>query len=301
MYETESCFRNFYAAATTPKGGSAVEKNDEILTGYSIDDFLKDQQGRGWKPDTRRRYRKYLLELREYLTRQGPPSETAVAKWRRQLQKRYGPSGVNACLAAANNYFRWCGRPDLVQTQQRRLDRDDQAPPALTRVEYLKLLRTARTQGRYRIYLLVKLFATTDLPLQCLDQVTVELVRQGRGSLNYRGSPVEFVCPAGLQKELLEYMELNGVYRGPVFVTRSGQPIDRSNLFRCMQELCRAAGVPEEKGNPRCLRNLYKATQQEIRDRLSALQQQMYDQLLDVEQEAVGWPVDRAADRGRPA
>ena len=231
---TESCFRNFYAAATTPKGGSAAEKNDQIL-------------------------------------------------------------------AAANNYFRWCGRPDLVQTQQRRLDRDDQAPPALTRVEYLKLLRTARTQGRYRIYLLVKLFATTDLPLQCLDQVTVELVRQGRGSLNYRGSPVEFVCPAGLQKELLEYMELNGVYRGPVFVTRSGQPIDRSNLFRCMQELCRAAGVPEEKGNPRCLRNLYKATQQEIRDRLSALQQQMYDQLLDVEQEAVGWPVDRAADRGRPA
>ena len=96
-------------------------------------------------------------------------------------------------------------------------------------------------------------------------------------------------------------MAETGIYRGPVFVTRTGQVWNRSNIFRRMQELCLRAGVPEEKANPRCLRNLYKATQQTLDQRLAALKQQMYDQLLEMEQDAVGWPAGPDTGRGRPA
>lgn len=164
-----------------------------------------------------------------------------------------------------------------------------------------RLLRTARTQGHHRLYLLIKLFALTGVPLLCLDQITAELVKQGYGSLDYRGSPIEFRCPATLQHELLEYMALNGIYRGPVFITRTGQTWNRSNIFRQLQEVCQAAGVPEEKGNPRSLRNLYKATQQSIEDRLTVLKQQMYDQMLEMEQETIGWQTDPTTSRGRSA
>ena len=190
---------------------------------------------------------------------------------------------------------------DLLQRQPRTGDDDGPEPPALSRTEYLKLLRAARTGGQHRLYLLIKLFATTGVPLQCLDQVTAELVRQGRGTLNYRGSPVPFRCPPALRQELLDYMAETGIYRGPVFITRTGQVWNRSNIFRRMQELCLRAGVPEEKANPRCLRNLYKATQQLYVYLLAALKQQMYDQLLEMEQDAVGWPAGPDTGRGRPA
>ena len=246
---------------------------EEILAGYPITAFLQAQEGRDWKPDTRRRYSKYLYELGEYLAGQGPPGKAALERWQRQLEERCGPSGVKAYLAAANHYFRWCGRPDLVMRRHRGQEeaREGAGPPGLSRAEYLKLLRTARGMREHRTYLLVKLFATTGLPLQCLEQVTVEAVEAGVGELNYRGSPVEFRCPEGLRQELLEYAAERKIAGGAVFVTRTGQPLDRSNLFRSMQELCRAAGIPAEKVNPRSLRRLYQAAQETIREHLEGL------------------------------
>lgn len=189
------------------------------------------------------------------------------------------------------------GRISSAPTQSPALNRPS-IPPALTRAEYLKLLRTARSLEKHRSYLLVKLFATVDLPLQCLDQVTAELVRQGHGELNYRGSPLAFRCPPLLQKELLAYMAQNGIYHGPVFCTRSGQPLNRVNIFRSMQQLCQAAGIPEDKGNPRSLRNLYKVTQKRMDDRLALLRQQMYDEMLEIEQDDIGWRAEPNTSRG---
>ena len=54
---------------------------EEILAGYPISAFLQAQEGRDWKPDTRRRYSKYLYELGEYLAGQGPPGKAALERW----------------------------------------------------------------------------------------------------------------------------------------------------------------------------------------------------------------------------
>lgn len=38
----------------------------------------------------------------------------------------------------------------------------------------------------------------------------------------------------------------------------------RTNIFTGIHQLCVAAKVPEEKGNPRCLRKLYFSTREGI-------------------------------------
>ena len=129
------------------------------------------------------------------------------------------------------------------------------------RQEYLRLLRAARAQGQRQLYLLVKLFALTGLPLQCLGQVTAAVVRAGGGELSCRGQPFTLCLPDSLQRELLAYMEEQRTGSGPLFVSRSGRVVNRSHLCRSIQELCRTAGVPEEKGSPRCLRALWRSTQ----------------------------------------
>ena len=56
-----------------------------------------------------------------------------------------------------------------------------------------------------------------------------------------------------------------------------------------IRTLCRDARVDAEKSNPRCLRRLYQATQEQIRADVLSLAEQAHEQLLDTEQRTVGW------------
>ena len=262
----------------------------EILKGYPISAFLQSEKCASWHPDTRRYYGNCLQDLLAYTRRHGEPTEQCLSDWIAHLGQSYGRKAINVHISAANQYFRWCGRLELMRGHIKSETATDPPTPTVTRAEYIKLLRAARALGKQRTYLLIKLFATTDLPVQCLHQVTAELIQAGRGILDCHGMAIDFRCPPSLQRELLDYMVQNGVYRGPVFVTRNNRPLSRIAVFKSMQELCRQAGVPEEKGNPRSFRNLYKTTQQELDNRLAALKTQMYDQMIEMEQAAVGWP-----------
>ena len=120
---------------------------DEILQGYSIPDFFRAHEDLDWKEDTIHRYNRYLYELLDFLDGQEPDPENLEA-WKRQIEARCGRSGVNGYLAAANNYLLWCGRPELYLRRTPGESREEEPqPPAVTRTEYLKLLRTARARG----------------------------------------------------------------------------------------------------------------------------------------------------------
>ena len=65
--------------------------------------------------------------------------------------------------------------------------------------------------------------------------------------------------------------------------------MNRTNVTDSIRRLCREAQVPEEKGNPRCLRRLYLDTWEGIRRSLEVLAEQSYERLLEEEQETAGW------------
>ena len=106
--------------------------------------------------------------------------------------------------------------------------------------------------------------------------------------------------PSVLQQELLP------TWRKTASTVARSYHADRA-FVEPVQHLPSAAGglpgrrCPGGKGNPRCLRNLYKATQQLVEDRLAALREQMYDQILELEQEAIGWPVAESPGGDRTA
>lgn len=275
--------------------------DDEIIKGYPLSDFLQSEKFRSRSPETRRNYTKCLHALQRYMAPHGEPTGPLLTDWIAHLQQSYGRKTINVHIAAANQYFRWCGRLDLLRGHLKADTDADPPTPAVTRVEYLRLLRAARVLGKQRSYLLIKLFATTDLPLQCLGQVTAEMVERGYGTLHCNAELISFRCPAPLRLELLDYMAQTGVTRGPVFITRDNRPISRGTVFSCMRDLCQIAGVPEEKGNPRSFRNLYKATQRQLDDRVAVLKDQMYDQMIEMEQAAIAWPREPDASPGRTA
>ena len=139
------------------------------------------------------------------------------------------------------------------------------------------------------MYLLVKLFGTTGLTVQELEKVTVEAVKEGKLTVTPSRNKQVLRIPDGLQSELLDYAKRNGCLSGPIFLTKEGTPMSRTYVSTIIRQLCTAAKVPEEKGNPRCLKRLYQSTRAGIEDNIALLVEQAHNRLLEQEQLEIGW------------
>ena len=118
--------------------------------------------------------------------------------------------------------------------------------------------------------------------------MTVENIAQGGMTLS---SGERLSLPDALRQELLDFARKTGVRSGSLFVTRSGEPMDRVNINRSIKSLCRDARVAEEKATPLCLRKLYQSTYAGIRENIDVLVEQAHTRLLEKEEENVGWNV----------
>lgn len=59
---------------------------------------------------------------------------------------------------------------------------------------------------------------------------------------------------------MVVYARENGIESGSIFVTRNGNPLDRSNVFHMMKQLGKAADVSEKKIFPHNLHHLFAVT-----------------------------------------
>lgn len=263
----------------------------QAVTPELIHAFLEEMRKKGLRAGSVKTYRAKLESLYQELPQPKQIKPGTLAKWKEQLlAEGYAPRTVNLSMSAANNLLAWLGRRDLQLTDMMELP--DRALPELTRKEYLRLLQTARILEDERVYLLIKVFATTGLNVQELSKLTVESVEEGRLTVSPNGSKRLIRLPACLQAELSHYIRRNQIADGPVFRTRGGVPLCRSVVTKYIRDLCHDARVDENKGNPRCLRKLYLETQAGIEANISLLIEQAHDRLLETEQLAIGWTDD---------
>ena len=78
--------------------------------------------------------------------------------------------------------------------------------------------------------------------------------------VNCKGKTRKIFIVPSLQKKLMHYIRTQQIKSGCVFVTRSGKPLDRSNIWREMKALCEQAGVAPSKVFPHNLRHLFART-----------------------------------------
>lgn len=95
--------------------------------------------------------------------------------------------------------------------------------------------------------------------------------------------------PACLQGELLDYARRQGLTAGPVFCTRNGKGMSRTQVTEEIQTLCHGRPGRGGKGNAPVPRKLYLATQAEVERGVRLLAEQSYERMLDTEQLAAGW------------
>ena len=211
-------------------------------------------------PATVEKYRREAARFAAWLGGRALTREAARA-YKEKLSEERSPAGANGAVAALNCLFGFLGAAECrlkAARIQRRLFRDEARE--LTEKEYRRLLSAARARKNERLLLVMETICATGIRVSELRFFTVEAVREGRAEVTNKGKTRTVFLPGKLRRALLGYAGARRLAAGPVFVTRSGRPLDRSNIWHEMKTLCREAGVAEGKVFPHNLRHLFART-----------------------------------------
>ena len=183
----------------------------------------------------------------------------AAAQWREHLlQKGYAPATVNSMLSAVNRLLKFLGREECRVRSlriQRRTFREQRRE--LTRGEYQRLLDAAAGLGRERLALLMETICATGIRVSEVRYINVEAARAGRTEIRLKGKIRTILLPSKLCRKLLKYARKQKTASGEIFLTRSGAPVSRRQIWREMKALCKEAGVEASKVFPHNLRHLF--------------------------------------------
>ena len=206
---------------------------------------------------------KYLHDVGEFKAWLGEQElcKGAVISYKSQLCERYAPASVNAALSSLNGFFIFMEWHDLrikaVKIQKQIFTCSDKE---LTKAEYTRILEVAKMKNNERLYLLMQAICSTGIRVSEVRYVTVEAVKRGIAIINCKGKYRQVFLPKQLCNALKQYINKRKIKSGAVFITRNGNPLDRSNIWSDMKKLCKAANVSDKKVFPHNLRHLFART-----------------------------------------
>ena len=204
---------------------------------------------------------KYLRDVRSFRNWNGGQQVTKerVITYKRHLAELgYKVRSINSMLAALNGFFTFIGWQDL-KIKSLRFQREvfSAERKELTRTEYERLCKTADMKKNERLNLVLQTICGTGIRVSELQFITVEAVRKGEAVVSLKGKTRNVLLVRALRKKLLGYIASQKIRSGPVFVTKGGRPLSRTNIWREMKGLCADAEVEPCKVFPHNLRHLF--------------------------------------------
>ena len=231
-----------------------------VITRESIKAFEKELKNKEKAPATVEKYVRDAQAFAAFIGEQEVDKELVLA-YKAHLQARYATASVNSVLSSLGAFFAFCDRRDLCVKRVRQQKNVFAAKEReLTRAEYERLLGAALDKGNRRLYLLMQTVCACGIRVSELQFITAEAVARGYADISCKGKRRRVYLPGELCKLLRTYTREQGIKAGAVFVTKSGKPLDRSNIWSDMKKLCQAARVEQSKVFPHNLRHLFART-----------------------------------------
>ena len=204
---------------------------------------------------------KYLRDVRVFMAEQNDAEvtkETVIAYKNKLLSAHYAVQSINSMLASLNSLFVFLGWADCkvksIKLQRQVFCSEEKE---LTKAEYMRLVNTAKQKGNERLNLILQTICGTGIRVSELQFITVESVRCGEAVVSLKGKTRSVFIVKDLKKKLLRYAAEQGIETGCIFITRTGKPMSRTNIWREMKGLCESAGVNPQKVFPHNLRHLF--------------------------------------------
>ena len=233
---------------------------NRIITNSMIGDFENYLRSDEKSDNT---IEKYLRDVRAFsvFVEAREISKALVMEFKASLTQNYEVTSANSMIAAVNAFLRFMGWMDCCikqfKVQKKSFCSEDKE---LTKAEYIRLVNTAKQKGNERLNLILQTICGTGIRVSELQFITVEAVRKGEAVVTCKNKTRTVFIVRELQRKLLNYTKAKGITTGCIFITKSGKPMSRCNIWREMKALCEQAGVSPDKVFPHNLRHLFART-----------------------------------------
>lgn len=226
-----------------------------------VTQYLHTLQQEERSKGTIEKYRRDLTAFGQFIGEGQVVRKEDVIAYKEALTQRYAVTTVNSVLTVLNGFFaaaKWRELRVKLMKVQRRIFRDQERD--LTRKEYFRLLETAESKGKKRLVMIMETICSTGIRISELQFITVEAVHAGLTEVVCKGKRRTILLPKKLRTVLRQYAKEHQILSGSLFITKSGQPLNRSNIWKEMKKLCKEAGVNARKVFPHNLRHLFAKT-----------------------------------------
>ena len=207
------------------------------------------------------KYGRDVLAFLSWLSDREEISKEVVVGYKQAIIGKYKTTSANSMLVSVNRFLDFIGKKDcqvkLFKIQRNPFRKKDKE---LTKEEYNRLILAAKAKSSSRLFLMIQAICSTGIRVSEHRFITREALERGRITIYNKGKERVVFLPKKLKKSLLQYCRQNGIYSGPVFVTKNGTPVNRCNVWAEMKALCKEAGVSPEKVFPHNLRHLFAVT-----------------------------------------
>jgi integrase/recombinase XerD len=170
----------------------------------------------------------------------------------------YKISSINSFLASVNHYLEVMGYGDMkvkmIKVQKNMFASEERE---LTKGEYECLIDTAVSMGNEQLALIIQTLGSTGIRISELKSVTLESVIRGVADIHNKGKLRRILYPSELRNALLRYAERHEIVQGSIFITRTGSPLNRCNIWKMLKQLSVAAGIDPSKVFPHNMRHLF--------------------------------------------
>ena len=232
------------------KGRIITEKQ---IAAFAI--YLKSEEK---TKNTRDKYIRDVRAFASYMNITRVTKETVIAYKNKLLSENYAARSMNSMLASLNSLFTFLGWADCKVKSiklQRQIYCSEEKE--MTKAEYMRLVKTAKQKGNERLSLLIQTICGTGIRVSELQYITVEAVKCGEAVVSCKAKTRSVFIVKELKQKLLRYAAEQGIKNGMIFVTRTGKPLSRTNIWREMKALCIEANVNPQKVFPHNLRHLF--------------------------------------------
>jgi integrase len=214
----------------------------------------------------------------------------ALEEWERHLRETaLVERTVQNRVYTVKRFLKYLEDPDSFSVQNKKKEAEPTPEKMTNREEYHLLLQAAREMGYRRTYLLIKTMVCLGIRSTEIENLSVEGLKKGADWIPFRNSTRSITVFEPLRTELLEYAAERGIQEGAVFAKKDGLPMEHFLIWKEIKKVCRRIGLPEEKGIPKSLYQLYIQTRIDLAKRSAVDAEKNSRALLEQEEALIGW------------
>lgn len=210
---------------------------------------------------TIKKYRRDILKFYKFLPKDKCITKERMIGYKMYLKENYKIVSANSMLVAVNRFLEYIclGEYKVRQFKVPRVFfcRESRF---MSKAEYERMVKAATEKKDIQLSLIMQTICSTGIRVGELQFIDVKALNAGYAYITNKGKSRIAFLPVALGKVLKSYCKSCGILKGPVFLNKNRQPVNRSVVWRKMKDLCRYAHVEKEKVFPHNLRHLFAFT-----------------------------------------